>query len=101
MFFPSGLSFIALIAFARFITIHFRHHDIHQDYIKCAFRMISENLNSILSIHNSFYIHPELFQLHGSNLCIQFIILCKKDIHTCKILPFQKNLCLTYYIPYL
>ena len=52
--------------------------------------MISENLNSILSIHSSFYIHPELFQLHGSNLCIQFIILCKKDIHTCKIQLFSK-----------
>ena len=53
--------------------------------------MISENLNSILSIHSSFYIHPEFFQLHGSNLCIQFIILCKKNIHTCKIHLFRNT----------
>lgn len=53
--------------------------------------MILKNLNSILSIHSSFYVHPELFQLHGSNLCIQVIILCKKDIHTCKIYLFKRN----------
>ena len=53
--------------------------------------MISENLNSILSIYSSFYIHSKLFQLHGRNFCIQLIILCKKDFHTCKIYLFRKT----------
>ena len=53
--------------------------------------MISENFNSIPSIHSSFYFYSKLFQLHGSNLCIQFIILYKKDIHTCKIYLFRKT----------
>ena len=63
-----------------FITVHFRHLDIHQDHIICACRHLFYHVYTLNAILHTFCFNAGTLKDCFCNLCIQIIILCQKDI---------------------
>ena len=62
-----------------FITVHFRHLNIHQDHIICACRHFFYLIYTLNAILHTLCLKTGTFKYCLSNLCIQIIILCQKD----------------------
>ena len=63
-----------------FITVHFRHLNIHQDHIICTCRHLFYHIYTLNAILHTFCFNAGTLKDCFCNLCIQIIILCQKDI---------------------
>ena len=68
--------------FCDFITIHFRHHNIHKDHVEGVRRIFCEGFHCFLAIRGSGNPDSLFLQLNHCDLRIQIIILRQKDLHT-------------------
>ena len=75
------------------MSIHFRHHNVHQDNIISARRILCEQINNFLPICCTRYCHSQIFQQHRGKFGVQIIIFCQKHLDPLQVIVLYKRLC--------